>query len=90
MSKSNINESSSKKTIIHHKFDPETVTAFQTVSNHRYLKKELGEDYILISSPDEFIKVDGDATLICIDDIELSYNKIIELIKLREAEGDNL
>jgi len=51
---------------------------------HESIKNVLPKDYILITSPTDIIKIDGDLKIINIDCKEYSYNELIEIIEKSE------
>jgi len=51
---------------------------------HDSIKDVLPKDYILITSPTDIAKIDGDLKIINIDCKEYSYNELIKIIEKAE------
>ncbi len=80
------------KTIIHNKietpirFSPDSVNGI-----HQNLKRWLGDEYIVVTTPTDLSVIDGDSKIIKIDCKEYSYNELIESIeKAEELEAQNV
>lgn len=83
------------KTVIHSRIptddmgdmliSPEYIDKFAEIT-----KNQLGDEYILIITPFETSKIDGDATLININCKEYSYNELMDIIeKAKMYDGLN-
>lgn len=55
---------------------------------HNYTKNQLPKDYILITSPMDLNKIDGDIKIINIDCKEYSCNELIEIIEKASMYDD--
>lgn len=70
-----------KRNIIHQKFDPDKFNYEQVARFHNMLKSTLPNDYILITTPTEISKIDGNDTVITIDAKEYTTNELMAIIE---------
>jgi len=56
----------------------------EIVNMHNSIKNALPEDCIVITSPTDIIKIDGDYKIIHIDCKKYSYNELMEIIEKAE------
>ena len=71
----------SKKTIIHQKYDKKTITYEELARSHNMIKNALPEDYILITTPTEISKIEGDDLIVTIDAKKYSTNELLDIIE---------
>lgn len=70
------------KKILHSKIPNDLEITYDQVNNwHRNIKNNLGDEYILITSPYDLNCVDGDIKLIKIDAKEYSYYELMDVIE---------
>lgn len=67
--------------IIHQKFDMDKIKFKQVSKLHDMLKSALPQDYIIITSPTDISKIDGDDIVITIDTREYTINELMEIIE---------
>lgn len=72
------------KTIIHQRFEMDKFTPKLIADFHGMIRKALPEKYILITSPTEIIKVDGETPVLMIDAKEYTANELMEILKAVE------
>lgn len=70
------------KTIIYQKIDADKFTPQQAYGFHKMVRDALPEEYILITTPTEITKIDGETPVIMIEARQYTAN---ELMKILEA-----
>lgn len=70
-----------KKTIIHQKYELGKISFDKLSKLHDMIKSTLSDDYIVITTPTDISKIDGETIVITIDAKGYTTNELIEIIE---------
>lgn len=72
--------------IIHQKYDITKLPQEQIVQCHNTVKSILSKDYMLITTPTDISKIDGDDIIIVIDTKEYTADELLDIIEREESD----
>lgn len=78
----------SKRTIIHQKYNINELPVEQIVQCHNTLVDSLPDDYMVVTTPTDISKIEGDDVIIVIDTKEYIADELLDIIKKNEEVND--